>query len=368
MNAVSPLTAASYQWATRPGDQRFLDLDTMLAKMVRDRDRSVARVVSTRKLEVHPIDGDVKALAVVGKGFSSPMLPTHWSFGQVCDRAAAPASYMRRLPTPLTADCLNYGLLRNDAQEINLLTLEEDGADTFELRAATGPNYGRVWNSDIVGGLVSRFGDGRTGDFRVPGEFGRAVEVTKQNTTLYASDRDMFVFLADEQNRIEVPNRRGSLTGSLARGFFVWNSEVGSQTFGVATFLFDYVCSNRMVWGPEGYKEIRIRHTSSAPDKFIEEVTPALIEYSKSSTASIETAIDNARRARIDDVDAFLMKRFNKAQSTSIKLAHEKDEGRPIETIWDASNAITATAREIKHQDARVELERVGGKIFDLAQ
>jgi hypothetical protein len=34
----------------------------------------------------------------------------------------------------------------------------------------------------------------------VPGEFGQRVAVTKQNTTLYASDRDMFVFLADEED------------------------------------------------------------------------------------------------------------------------------------------------------------------------
>jgi len=44
---------------------------------------------------------------------------------------------------------------------------------------------------------------------RVPGEFGRRVTVTKENTTLYASDRDMFVFLADEENRMSRAARRG---------------------------------------------------------------------------------------------------------------------------------------------------------------
>ena len=39
----------------------------------------------------------------------------------------------------------------------------------------------------------------------------------------------MFVFLADEENRIELPNRRAGRFGAFARGFFVWNSEVVNQ-------------------------------------------------------------------------------------------------------------------------------------------
>jgi hypothetical protein len=81
----------------------------------------------------------------------------------------------------------------------------------------------------------------------------------------------MFVFLADEERRIEIPNRRNGQPGSLARGFFVWNSEVGNTTLGAGFFLFDYVCCNRYVWGADQYTEVRIRHTSGAPDRWIEE-------------------------------------------------------------------------------------------------
>ena len=52
----------------------------------------------------------------------------------------------------------------------------------------------------------------------MPGEFGSRVTVTKDNTTLYASDRDMFVFLADEENRIELPNRREEESGPVFNG------------------------------------------------------------------------------------------------------------------------------------------------------
>ena len=42
----------------------------------------------------------------------------------------------------------------------------------------------------------------------MPGEFGKKVTVDRENTTLFASDRNMFVFLADEDRRIEVAGRR----------------------------------------------------------------------------------------------------------------------------------------------------------------
>jgi hypothetical protein len=182
----------------------------------------------------------------------------------------------------------------------------------------------------------------------------------------------MFVFLADETNRLSIPNRRNGQSGSLARGFFVWNSEVGSTTLGIATFLFDYVCSNRIVWGAQGVQEIRVRHTVSAPDRFLEEVTPAIEAYRESSAAGIEEALRNAQAKRIGDeeeVQHFLHKkhRFSVAQAKAINLAHIAEEGRPIETLWDAATGITAYAKGIKHQDARVDIERTAGRVLEMA-
>jgi hypothetical protein len=36
------------------------------------------------------------------------------------------------------------------------------------------------------------------------------------------------------------------------------------------------------------------------------------------------------------------------------------------ETLWDAVTAVTAHARSIGHQDTRVAMERIGGKLLDL--
>lgn len=356
------LMQASQQWASRPDDERFTSLTEMLNFSTASRLASVEQVIPNRLVEARPVENDHRGLGVALDG--EIVTPTHWAFGQLAQKVGAPPSYLRKLPAPIAADAINYGLKFNAIEEMGTLT--RSGV----VRAFTGPSYGRIYNDAIIGQLVNRFGDGVTGDFRVPGEFGVEIEVNKKNTTLYTSDRNMFVFLADEKNRIEIPNRRNGQSGEMARGFFVWNSEVGSTTYGLASFLFDYVCTNRIVWGAAGYEEIRIRHTSSAPLRFIEEMAPAIEEYASSSTGSIVKAIEDARSKRIGDtekVEEFLNSRFTKTQAKAIQFAHIEDEGRPIETLWDVTTGITAYARTLKHQDERVKLERQGGAILDLA-
>jgi hypothetical protein len=235
------LMKASHQWMTRPADQRFVSLPEMLAFKNRVRQLSTAKAISSRAIEIAPVEGDMRGLTVIGANGGSEVVPTHWSFTQMAQRISAPAKYLRELPAPLAADCMNYGFLKRDVEDVGVMVYQDEETGVNQLSCMTGPNYGRIWDADIISQLVDRFGDGVTGQFRVPGEFGKAVTVNKANTTLYASDRDMFVFLADEENRIEVADRRNGQPGSLARGFFVWNSEVGNSTFGMATFLFDYV-------------------------------------------------------------------------------------------------------------------------------
>lgn len=358
------LSQASQQWATRPADERFLSLLEMQSHFEAMRAQSREVVCSSRRIQAVPMP-DNKGLMIHGPN-GTGYAPTNWAFGQLAQLSESPAGYLRTLPSPIAADCINFGLqFKRDIEDVGVLLYKNGNA---VMRAATGPNYGRIWNADILNGLVDRFGDGVSGDFRVPGIFGKALtDVTKQNTTLYAGDRDMFVFLADEEHRVEVPNRRDGQSGQMARGFFIWNSEVGSATFGISTFLFDYVCSNRIVWGASDVATVKVRHTAGAPDKYIQELAPALTAYAKSSTSNITRAISDARHKRLDDVDAFLANRFSRKLSESIKAAHEIDEGRPIETLWDVVTGVTAHARDIEHQNARVELERKAGDILNLA-
>jgi hypothetical protein len=178
----------------------------------------------------------------------------------------------------------------------------------------------------------------------------------------------MWCFLADEERRIEVPDRRDGKSGSLARGFYISNSEVGASRLVLGMFLFDYVCYNRIIWGATEHTEIKIRHTSGAPHRWAEEIKPILTEYANSSPANVATTIAAAKAAKIrGDVDTFLATRFGKGLAGKIAAAHLVDEFRPIETIFDAVTGATAFARTVEHVDARVKIERTAGDLLRLA-
>lgn len=354
---------AHREWASRPDDERFVGLLPMLEQMKAWKAESRGLVLSTRAVQATPEgDEDHKGLVLrVNPGSRRGLdefrtvpgsvdivaAPTHWSFGQLAQRAGAPAGYLRTLPSEMAADCINYGLMVREVEEVGLL-VRANGDLT--AAAVTGPHYGRIWNLDVVDALVKRFGDGLTGQWRVPGEFGKRVEITKRNTTLYASDRDLFVFLADEDHRIEVPNRRNGQPGTLSRGAYIWNSEVGAATFGIGLFLYDYACCNRIIHGGQDYKEITIRHTSGGPDRFFEEAAPLLKEYAESSAAPVQALLQAAQAKKIgtkEKVAEFLAARFTKSQASQIAKVHEEEEGRPIRTLWDAAVGATAYARGI---------------------
>jgi hypothetical protein len=362
---MSTITQASHQWATRPADERFLSLPELFDHFARIREESRAVTITNRKINFVP-DSDNQGLRVYGPN-GNGYAPTHHSFGQLASLGKAPAGYLRTLPSPLVADLLNYGLkVSREVDEIGLLL--QRNHDNI-LRAATGPNYGRVWNADVIKALIDRFGDGTGQDgspWKVPGEFGKAVPITRSNTTLYGSDRDCFVFLADESHRLNVANRRNGEAGSLSRGFFCWNSEVGDKTLGIGTFLFDFVCCNRIVWGASGFQKITIRHTSGAPERWVEEVIPVLEAYQHGSAKPVEDAIARAQEKRVQDVNKFLGERFGAGLVDKLIAVHQLEENRPIETVWDVTTAVTAYAKGIPFQDARVDLERRAGALLDL--
>src|SRR6201984_53702 len=276
---------AHRQWRSPAPDERFTSLLDMQDFKRQVRDNSRSHTVSSRKVNILPVEDDPRALQILGGSFPAAA-PTHWSFGQLCSLASpgnSPASYFREtnMPAPMIADCLNYNLrFTRGVEDIGVLVTSNEDGSVNELRSVNGPNYGRVYDADVVDALVDRFGDVVSGTWRVPGEFGQRMAITKANTTLFASDRDMFVFLADEENRIELRNRRAGRMGSFARGFFVGNREVGKASPCAGFSLSDYACGNRIIWGADGNPEGRIRHTKGAPDRWLEEIVPVLQDYS----------------------------------------------------------------------------------------
>ena len=364
----------SSQWFSRPDDQRFLNLDDLYETTRRRADGAHVRTVKSDQVRVEADRDDTESLRLILPGRDAEIAPTHWSFGQLCSLVAAPSTYMRQLPAPLAGINLQHGLLAHRAELMK--TLETDDG-RVELRAVTGPDYGRIWDHELVG-AVRKIAENGIGDTRwkVPGvlDWGTMthnpyVDVTKETTTLYASDRDVFVFLVDDTHPIEAGRLPNGEPDLYFRGFYAWNSEVGSKTLGIASFYLRGVCQNRNLWGVEGFEEITIRHSKFAAQRFAHEAAPALTNFANSSPASFIAGIKAARERIVakddDDRETFLRKRgFSKPETAKIVETVLKEEGKKPESIFDFVQGITALARQKPHQDSRLELEKEAKKLM----
>ncbi|KHK90469.1 hypothetical protein LK12_17400 [Novosphingobium malaysiense] len=369
------ISRVSSEWFSRPDDERYLSLTDLHASVRRRADQATTRIVESRQVRVEARSEDPELLTLIAPGDDTPIAPTNWSFGQLASLVGAPASYLRTLPAALAGINMQHGLLSHRGEQVKLLQTD-DGRT--ELRAVTGPDYGRIWDHELVSAVMRIAGDG-VGDTRwkVPGVldwgsmvYNPHVDVSSETTTLYASDRDVFLFLVDDTHPIEAGKLPNGEPDLFFRGFYAWNSEVGSKTLGIATFYLRAVCMNRNLWGVENFEEINIRHSKFAANRFAHEAAPALAHFADSSPRSFVDGIKQARErivARKDeDREDFLRKRgFSKAETGKIIATVLAEEGRPPESLYDFVQGITAHARSKTNQDARLEIEGKARKILE---
>jgi len=367
----------SSEWFSRPADERYLSLSELYGAVRSRSDRSRTRIVESAAIRVEASREMPDRLTLALPGAEAPVAPTHWSFGQLASLIGAPASYLRQLPAPLAGINLQHGLLTHRAEQVKTLEVE-DGR--VELRAVTGPDYGRIYDHELVDAVRRIAGTG-TGDTRwkVPGVldwstgiYNPRVDITKDTTTLYASDRDVFLFLVDDLNPIEAGRLPDGSPDLFFRGFYCWNSEVGAKTLGIASFYLRAVCQNRNLWGVEDFEEITIRHSKYAASRFAHQAAPALERFANSSPMPFVNGIRAARErivARTDeDRSEFLRRKgFSKAETQKVIETVLAEEGRKPESIFDFVQGITAVARDKPHQDARLDLEARAKKLLDRA-
>ncbi len=285
--------------------------------------------------------------------FNSPV-----AFGQLCSSVGAPAKYLRTLPPEIVLDCLDYSL-RNSPKDCKILVREPESIGHSRWASAfTGPTYGRIWDADVVENLIESV---RGSSWHVPPA--RGINES-DNSGLYASDRDMFVFLINDEQPIEVENAR------LGRGFFCWNSETGAATFGLTTFLYNYICGNHIVWGAEQVEGIRIVHRSRDLDRFYSDALPAINIFTENRAIGdkIKDSVASAIKKPIGNTVEKALEWFKDRPFTKREVVKGWDtgvsEGEDVTTLWGMVQGMTAYAREIPHIDARVNLERRAGALL----
>lgn len=362
----------SSQWFSRPDDQRFLSLDDLYQAVKSRSERSWVDSTETKTVKVIA-DREVPEVLRLGLADGREVHPSHWSFGQLCSAVGAPPSYLRRLPAFIAAIPLQYGLMNNPAELVKLYATDMPDGSSTVLRAVTSPSYGRIYDHQVIEALL------RVVDptWKVPGvmDWGSGiydpnVEVSKRSTTLYASDRDVFVFLCRDQYPIEVGKLPNGDPDYLFPGLIVSNSETGSGALSLEYMMLRGICQNRQLWGVEGHKALRIRHTSGAPDRFLAEAVPQLEQIAQSATGAVVRKVIEAKATVIaNDEDGRLAvlknMELSKKAAQAVLDTVLREEGHPMASVWDLVQGVTAYARDIPHQDDRLALERKAGAMMN---
>lgn len=365
---MSNLMEAHTQWANRPQDQRFETLDA-LAHSVNAR-RMVSRSVD---VDLGKVTAKVTDNTITLNRGLAEVEPSHWSFGQLSGWIHAPAQYLRQLPKDLTVQCINDGIQKSAKERgsLKFMAITRDNSPINTLQAVTSTTYGRIWDADCVA-AVQRIVQRSNGRFYNPKAYvttGGFSGITGEQkpSGLYASDRDVFMFLIDGGSLLDAGPR-----AKLNRGFIVWNSEVGSRTFGLMTFLFNQVCGNHIIWGASDVNKLIIRHSSGGPYRFDSEATPALNAYVNASASPIESSVRKAQDYLLpspdkDKVIEWIRNqgKFTQAEASEAYSFAKSEEG-DCRTLWHVVQGLTAYARGFDWIDARVDLETRAGKLLNI--
>jgi hypothetical protein len=298
---------------------------------------------------------------IIVNGSKSPAFFSNWAFGQLCRSISAPAGYLRMLSPELARDCLQYGL-SSSGEECKLLIRNHsqhfDNPDERYASAFTSATYGRIWDADVVENLMRAI-EGSSWHIPKPKNGNNS-----QNSGLYASDHDLFAFFVSDENPVEVGNAK------LGKGFFCWNSETGASTFGLTTFLYNYVCDNHIVWGAEEVQALKIIHKSQAPERFYREAIPILNRFveNRALNEDIKSKVSQAMHMKVgenlEDVLHWLKdEHFTKSEirnGWTVGTAHGED----VTSLWGIVQGLTASARDLQFADKKVDLERRAGALL----
>jgi Domain of unknown function (DUF932) len=376
LNAGEARHELSRQWMARPFDQKFLNLSDLQRHVETRAERCKELRAENKAIELlapEPTRLEDTHKLTLGLPDGTEVAPTNWAFGQLAGLAGAPAGYLRTLPSQIVADALNFGMrVTRKTEQLKAFY------DPESLRAATGPDYGRIYDHEVVAAVrqVAGNGDGDT-RWKVPGimdwrtmVYNPHAPITMESTTLFASDRDVFIFLVDDLHPIVIGKTKNGEDDIVFRGFYITQSEVGSSALKLAVFYLRGICMNRILWGVEGFEEMTIRHTKSAPARFVEQARPALEAFSTGSVTTFTEGVEKAKAAIVakDEEEAieFLRERsFSRKRAVDMLTQFHDDEGKPARSAWDIAQAITANARDIPFQDERFAAEQIAGRVLD---
>lgn len=381
---TTTLTQASAQWASRPDDERFWDIQELFDKTSDYRERSVQTQLQIKNCTLVPHEGTLKLRNPAGSRLAEF---THFSFGQLSRMAGAPSEYLRTLPPELAAQNLNHSLARATLSPQQTLLLR-NGNHPLTLQAITTDKYQRLWNNQVAHWLqgigphwqpppswpVGPNYPGRTRTITEDQSHSSSIVKLKSGdiiapSGIYASDHDMFCFLIHNDRHYDVGSGE-----TLGKGFFVQNSEVGDCSFKLVLFYFDYVCGNHIVWGAKGVTEFTSRHIG---EKFFDKVAQLYQAIEKATELSSEEDIERLKKTKNiliaekpEDVIEFVADRttlpvsFVRKGHEMATLTADAHHASP-NSVWGMYSGLTR-ASQAGHADKRDKLDRLSAKLLSI--
>jgi hypothetical protein len=133
----------------------------MFDHFVRVREQSHKVIYPSKMLDIRATEDDDMVVRGIGRDGPDRSL-TNWSFQQIAELSGSPASYLKTLHPKLAAACATYKLQSvRQAGDVKLLLRDNNGV--YTLPAATGEQYGRVWDADFADAIRNRVGNGGWG-------------------------------------------------------------------------------------------------------------------------------------------------------------------------------------------------------------
>lgn len=363
------------QWATRPDQERFWNVDELKTARKALRAESFARVTPWAHLEVVP-QGD--GLAVVGET-KTPASITHWGFSALSSYASAPADYLRTLSADTAAKAINESLRSNRPQGSANVLIRANG--TTELRAIASERYARVWDDDFLTFAEALTAQGWMNPpaWAVNGVRAKACESSDtfdgslvkvgdkiSPSGVYASDRDVFVFLVDPSRSIQTPGGR-----TQWRGIVLQNSEVRAGACKASGFLFDTVCGNHNLFGYSEVFEMNFRHVGDVSAKLIDGFS-RMQAFAAADLSAEKEIIDHAAKMLIaenvkDVIDVIYSKRSigaTRGQLESAQVIASTGVYGDPRTPWAVSQAMTQLSQSAAYAADRVAYDRTASKVL----
>lgn len=378
------LTDANRELFNRPAEEHVPSFAELRRRTDEDRATSFEKVIDPSAVVFDAVDDQIR-IGIKNNGSTQLFLPSNFVLGQIGTRTSVGLPLMRKLHTKTLVGVLNETwdptITYNDPDTGEVKT-EKEGPAKFlfrhgpngdTIRAITGPDYARLWDSTILD-EIDRWlipnGWGPTVPTINVGEHTKRAPDGSLMPALFHGDRSSFYFFSrkgDAQNGNDG-------YGGLARGLMVNNSVVGYSSFGWTTLYFQGMCSNFLIWNPEMVKRGKVIHRRRAIQQGIQEFKQTIMSLSNEVEPLLYERLDAAKTINFAKTQDEATERLFKSFDTTKKFAEAAVQGATLDennlgnsalTVYSIVNGITWAAQAGEFAEDRVAKARLGGEVLE---